>query len=41
MEPMARNGFAEFLIARPAAQRPRPVGKPEGTRRRTPRQRRE
>ncbi|WP_280443116.1 hypothetical protein [Nocardia brasiliensis] len=32
---MARNGFAEFLIARRAELRPGDVGMPEGRRRRT------
>lgn len=41
MEPMARNGFAEFLIARRAELRPSDVGMPEGRRRRTPGLRRE
>ncbi|NQE70108.1 hypothetical protein NG2371_04576 [Nocardia gamkensis] len=38
---MARNGFAEFLIARRAELRPSDVGMPEGGRRRTPGLRRE
>ncbi|MEU2036423.1 helix-turn-helix domain-containing protein [Nocardia amamiensis] len=38
---MARNGFAEFLIARRAELRPSDVGLPEGRRRRTPGLRRE
>ncbi|MEV6325862.1 helix-turn-helix transcriptional regulator [Nocardia sp. NPDC051787] len=38
---MARNGFAEFLIARRAELRPSDVGLPEGGRRRTPGLRRE
>ncbi|WP_330228866.1 helix-turn-helix transcriptional regulator [Nocardia sp. NBC_00508] len=38
---MARNGFAEFLIARRAELRPPDVGLPEGGRRRTPGLRRE
>ncbi|WP_040738279.1 helix-turn-helix transcriptional regulator [Nocardia tenerifensis] len=38
---MARNGFAEFLIARRAEIRPGDVGLPEGRRRRTPGLRRE
>ncbi|MBF6228186.1 helix-turn-helix domain-containing protein [Nocardia abscessus] len=38
---MARNGFAEFLIARRAELRPADVGMPEGGRRRTPGLRRE
>lgn len=41
MDPMARNGFAEFLIARRAELRPGDVGMPEGRRRRTPGLRRE
>lgn len=41
MELMARNGFAEFLIARRAELRPADVGLPEGRRRRTPGLRRE
>ncbi|WP_225724907.1 MULTISPECIES: helix-turn-helix transcriptional regulator [unclassified Nocardia] len=38
---MARNGFAEFLVARRAELRPADVGLPEGGRRRTPGLRRE
>ncbi len=38
---MARNGFAEFLIARRAELRPSDIGMPEGGRRRTPGLRRE
>ncbi|WP_378733517.1 helix-turn-helix transcriptional regulator [Nocardia brasiliensis] len=38
---MARNGFAEFLIARRAELRPADVGLPPGKRRRTPGLRRE
>jgi transcriptional regulator with XRE-family HTH domain len=41
MERMARNGFAEFLIARRAELRPSDIGMPEGGRRRTPGLRRE
>ncbi len=41
MGSMARNGFAEFLIARRAELRPSDVGMPEGGRRRTPGLRRE
>ncbi|CAM4418145.1 helix-turn-helix transcriptional regulator [Nocardia ninae] len=41
MGPMARNGFAEFLVARRAELRPADVGMPEGRRRRTPGLRRE
>ncbi|WP_227996279.1 helix-turn-helix transcriptional regulator [Nocardia australiensis] len=38
---MARNGFAEFLVARRAELRPADVGMPKGGRRRTPGLRRE
>ncbi|MGV9820882.1 helix-turn-helix transcriptional regulator [Nocardia xishanensis] len=38
---MARNGFAEFLVARRGELRPADVGMPEGGRRRTPGLRRE
>ncbi|TQM30939.1 helix-turn-helix protein [Nocardia bhagyanarayanae] len=41
MESMARNGFAEFLVARRGELRPADVGMPEGGRRRTPGLRRE